>query len=66
MNAAEVVGKLIEAGMPDETALDAVEGLGLEVVTLDAAMGAQASFTHASERVPSEARRGGSVNDVSK
>ena len=41
VNAAEVIGKLIEAGMPEEAALEAVEGLGLDVMIFDAAMGAQ-------------------------
>jgi PIN domain nuclease of toxin-antitoxin system len=44
VNVAEVIGKLIEAGMPEEAALEAVEGLGLDVVIFDAAMGAQAGI----------------------
>jgi PIN domain nuclease of toxin-antitoxin system len=40
VNAAEVVGKLIEAGMPDGAALDALDGLGLD----DPEMGAQAGI----------------------
>ena len=37
-----LVGKLIEAGVPKEPALSALEGLALEVVSFDAAMAVEA------------------------
>ena len=42
VNLAEVLGKLIEAGMPETKALRAVEGLALEVVPFDGPMAARA------------------------
>lgn len=42
VNLAEVVGKLLEAGMPEAAAIDAIERLALEVVALDAAMAIRA------------------------
>ena len=38
VNLAEVVGKLLEAGMPEEPTLTAIEGLALDVIAFDAAM----------------------------
>ena len=42
VNLAEVVGKLLEAGMPEGAAINAIERLALEVVALDAAMAIRA------------------------
>ena len=42
VNFAEVVGKLLEAGMPEEPALTAIEGLALDVIAFDAAMAVRA------------------------
>ena len=38
VNLAEVVGKLLEAGMPEGPAVSAIEGLALDVIAFDAAM----------------------------
>ena len=43
VNLAEVLGKLIEAGMPEVKALSAVEGLALEIVPFDGPMAARAA-----------------------
>ena len=37
VNLAEVVGKLLEAGMPEKPTLTAIEGLALDVIAFDAA-----------------------------
>ena len=42
VNLAEVVGKLLEAGMPEEPTLTAIEGLALDVIAFDAAMAVRA------------------------
>lgn len=42
VNFAEVVGKLLEAGMPEQPAIGAIEGLALDVVAFDAAMAVRA------------------------
>jgi PIN domain nuclease of toxin-antitoxin system len=42
VNLAEVVGKLLEAGMPEGPAISAIEGLALDVVAFDAAMAVRA------------------------
>jgi len=42
VNLAEVVGKLLEAGMPEGPTISAIEGLALDVVAFDAAMAVRA------------------------
>ncbi len=42
VNLAEVVGKLLEAGMPEAPAISAIEGLALDVIAFDAAMAVRA------------------------
>jgi PIN domain nuclease of toxin-antitoxin system len=42
VNLAEVVGKLLEAGMPERSAISAIEALALDVVAFDAAMAVRA------------------------
>lgn len=50
VNLAEVVGKLLEAGMPERPAIDAIEGLALDVVAFDAAMAVRAGALRPSTR----------------
>ena len=42
VNLAEVVGKLLDAGMPERPAVAAIEGLALDIVAFDAAMAVRA------------------------
>jgi PIN domain nuclease of toxin-antitoxin system len=50
VNLAEVVGKLLEAGMPEQPAVRAIEGLALDVVAFDAAMAVRAGALRPSTR----------------
>ena len=50
VNLAEVVGKLLEAGMPEAPAISAIEGLALDVVAFDAAMAVRAGALRPSTR----------------
>ena len=43
VNAAEVLTKLVDAGMPDDEALESLELLGLEIVDFDLRLAAQAA-----------------------
>ncbi len=50
VNLAEVVGKLLEAGMPERPTISAIEGLALDVVAFDAAMAVRAGALRPSTR----------------
>ena len=50
VNLAEVVGKLLEAGMPEQPAIRAIEGLALDVAAFDAAMAIRAGALRPSTR----------------
>lgn len=50
INLSEVVGKLAEAGMPEEAVRDALHGLPLEVIPFDQEQAYQAGLLRASTR----------------
>jgi PIN domain nuclease of toxin-antitoxin system len=50
VNLAEVIGKLLDAGMPKRPAIDAIEGLALDVVAFDGDMAVHAGALRPSTR----------------